>query len=302
MKKIVGITSLLALTVVTSGCTLVSRTGYDAVRNVHQNTKGYEVIKDETGQFESIERFTLKDNSCTLDDCKRSLERARIEVSEMNNKTVLSVDGGSEVKYTFNIRKDKDAAIVYPAKEHLFQLKQQPNSVGGSTWPVIMFHTNNQAGDLNIVLHADAMRTPEEAGLDLKVLRQSRKETGTRNEHVYIASPPTFVVAKREEFTDAFAEVVMHVKFSDKIDGGFVKVYVNGELRFDKVAKTALTSKHGIGAQYGIYLVGYNRWKERQIPNFRTNRWEENQRLLKEIKVPDLVVEYAGMKKEIISK
>ena len=159
---------------------------------------------------------------------------------------------------------------------------------------------NNPDGDLQVALQANAMTTLEESGFDPEVWKKSHKDAGARKMYVEVDQVYNYKVASREEFIGKFVEVVLHIKYSDKKNGGFVKVYVNGEKRLDKIAKTSLNSNLGTGAQYGLYLVGYNRWRERQVPNFRTNRWEVNQELLKEIKVPNMAIEFAGVKREII--
>lgn len=304
MNKFVKCASVLAISVAMTGCVTAKREGFGTIYHVHKNTNGYSVVKDETGEFESIEKFNLKGAACTMDDCKRNLERARLEIGEHNGKAFLTTNGTSEVKYSFNMRMNEDAPNMYPARLIVFQLKQrQPNIDPGMTWPVLLFNLNNPAGDLQVAFQADALVAFEESGLDETVWKNSRQmDGGIVRKYIQVKEVLNYPVAKREEFTGKFAEVVIHIKYSDKENGGFVKVYVNGEKRLDRVAKTSLSTNLGTGAQYGLYLVGYDRWRERQVPNFRTNRWEVNQKLLKEVDVPDLNIEFSGIKREIISK
>jgi len=204
----------------------------------HKKNYSFEKVKAEDGHpvrsGEESMRFEVRPGDCGIskggyDDCKNDAER-----SELHNGQMDWGSGKGELWYAWSI---------YFPKEH--------KHFSGKGWNVVsQFHQDHNKYDFPTFMFWD-----HTGGYWICIDRRmgnpsnlARRTSGSQFNAKQLL--------KEKEVLGKWNDLVVHVKWSDKEDKGFFKIWVNGELKLNHQGKTKMKGTKPYW-KWGLYRGGF---------------------------------------------
>ena len=239
MKKI------LSATVMSISLAACQTTGTDFTRSLPVGAKshGYQVVSsDEQHPVRygmKSERFEVQPGDCSRSesgnwsDCSEGRERSELKGSDRYGN-------GDEYWYTWSMYLPVDHESIYPAYTTFSQFKHTSHGHDKCKHGILYSFTQGENGHLYLAYRKNIE--------DVKYGGKNKSAYGKTK----VSDFGTQVVIKADELTGRWHDFKVNVRWS-KEDDGFLRVFVNNELRAEITGQTMRSKCSYAYFKYGIY-------------------------------------------------